>query len=350
MKSISVRLLRPAESCENFMPKTVTIQDVAREAHTSVSTVSRVLTGSAPVSTEKRAMVEDAIQRMGFRPSHVARSLRTRTTHSIGLLINDVTNPFYSAVAKGVEDEANRHGYSLILCNTSEDPDRELQYLHILRDKQVDGIIFGPIGENVEFIRGLSRRIPLVQVDRRLEGIEIETVMADNEGGACRATHLLLERGHRRIGVMTWNAQIMVLSQRVAGYSRALAEANLPPDPALIAEVPRFSPRLVVEAASYLLATQRPTAIFALNNQLGLGALRAIRDLGLRIPDDVALVVFDDLEVFDLMTPRITAVEQPAMTMGQRAVQLLVERIEGHSDRPPQVAVLPTQLVLRESV
>jgi len=332
------------------MPKPITIQDVARAAGTSASTVSRVLTGSAPVSPQKRAAVEEAIQRMGFRPSHVARSLRTRTTHSIGLLINDVTNPFYSAVAKGVEDEARRHGYSLILCNTSEDPERELEYLHILLDKQVDGIIFGPIGENVEFIRALAHRIPLVQVDRRLEGVEIETVMADNEGGACRATRLLLERGHHRIGVMTWSAQIMVLSQRVAGYQRALAEANQPLDPALIAEVPRFNPRLIVEAAAHLLMTQRPTALFALNNQLGLGALRAIRDLGLRIPDDVALIVFDDLEVFDLMTPRITAVEQPAMTMGQRAVQLLVGRIEGQAERPPQVAILPTQLVLRESV
>jgi LacI family transcriptional regulator len=309
-----------------------------------------VLTGSAPVSPDKRAAIEDAIQRMGFRPSFVARSLRTQTTRSIGLLINDVTNPFYSAVAKGVEDEANRHGYSLILCNTSEDSERELQYLHILRDKQVDGIIFGPMGENADFIRALAHRIPLVQVDRRLAGAEIETVMADNEGGARRATRLLLDHGHRRIGVMTWNAQVMVLGQRVAGYERALAEEGLPVDPALIAEVPRFNPALIVEAAARLLTTQHPTALFALNNQLGLGALRAIRALGLRIPADVALVVFDDLEVFDLMTPRITAVEQPAMMMGQRAVQLLVERIAGPADRPPQVVVLPTNMCLRESV
>lgn len=332
------------------MPKTVTIQDVAQAAGTSVSTVSRVLTGSAAVSPEKRRAVEAAIERLGFRPSHVARSLRTRTTHSISLLINDITNPFYSAVAKGVEAEATRHGYSVILGNTNEDPARELDYLRMLRDKQVDGAIFGPTGENAEAIRAIARRMPLVQVDRRLEDIEAPAVLADNEGGAYRAMRLLIGRGHSRIGVVAWDAPITTMVQRTAGCERALREAGLPLDPALFAAAPRFQPDEVPGTVHALLEAQRPTALFALNNQLGLGALRAIQDQGLCIPDDIALIVFDDLDLFTLTTPPISAVDQPAFEMGQRAIQFLLERIQHGPERLSEVTMLPTQLILRGSV
>ncbi len=346
-----------------MMSRKPTIQDVAREAGTSVSTVSRVLTGSAHVSPDRRRAVEAAVARLGFRPSHIARSLRTRSTRTIGLLINDITNPFYSAVVKGAEDEANRRGYGLILCDTNEDPAREQQYLEMLRDKQVDGIIFGPTGSNTALIAPLARRLPLVMIDRRLDEVDADAVLADNEGGAYRAASHLLAHGHRRIGAVTWGGWITSLEQRLRGYRRALTDGGAVADPRLVVEVPRPEAELVSRAicgwlrADWEPAGGPPTALFALNNQMGMGALRAARELGLCIPGDLALVVFDDLEMFELTTPAITAVSQPAADMGRRAVELLVARLadraaggEGRAARPPEVALLPTRLVERGSV
>jgi LacI family transcriptional regulator len=332
------------------MSRRATIQDVAREAGTSVSTVSRVLTGSAPVTPDRRQTVEEAIQRLDFRPSHVARSLRTRATLTVSLLINDITNPFYSAIAKGVEQEAKAEGYSLILCNTDEDPEIELRYLWMMLDKQVDGIILGPTGANEEVAAQLARRMPMVMVDRRLEDVPAAAVVADNVGGAYRAVRMLIGRGHERIGLLTWRLSASTLAERQAGYARALREAGLPFEPNLIREVARPVPSEARRAVTeWLHGEARPTALFALNNQLGLGALAGIRDSGLNIPRDVALVVFDDLDLFELTVPTITAVAQPAHLMGRRAMQFLKQRIENPDLHLPEVAILPTELVLRDS-
>lgn len=328
----------------------VTIQDVAREAGTSVSTVSRVLTGNAPVSSDKRRAVEAAVERLGFHPSHVARSLRTRATQTISLLINDITNPFYSVVARGIEDEANRLGYSLILCNTNDDPARERQYLNVLRAKQVDGIIFGPTGENVDLIQSMARRIPMVLVDRRLDAVPVTAIVADNEGGAHAAVQHLIERGHRQIGIVMWEPELTTLSERYAGASRAMTEAGLILDPALVLRVPRAHPEQIAYEVTCWLGKAKPTALFALNNQLGVGTLHALHDLGLRIPQEMGLIVFDDLEVFQLTDPPISAVAQPAAALGRRAMQALARRIEHPDEPPPGVLVLPTELILRGSV
>lgn len=329
----------------------VTIRDVAQKAGTSVSTVSRVLTGSAPVSGELRASVEQAIDELGYRPSLVARSLKMQTTFTIGLLVNDITNPFFGAVARGVEQEANRHEYSLILCNTDEDPRRELKYLQILRDKQVDGIIFGPTGNNLDFICGLAERIPLVQVDRQVPELDLPAVLVDNEESAYRATRLLVERGHERVAMLGWGMNITTSTEREAGYQRALREARITVDSRLIARPAQFSHSTLIQAADELLRQEpMPTAIFAANNRFGIAALGAIRQLGLNIPQDVALVVFDDIDAFSLMSPSITAIAQPAFQMGQVAMQTMLQRIKSPDGAPPAVHVLPTELIIRESV
>jgi DNA-binding LacI/PurR family transcriptional regulator len=328
----------------------VTIRDVAREAGTSVSTVSRVLTGRARVSEAKRRAVQKAITRLGFRPSQIARSLKTNVTRTVGLLINDITNPFYAALARGAGEEAARHGYSLILCNTGDRAELELQYLHVLRDKQVDGIIFGPCGDNLEDLRELARYVPLVQVDRRLPDLATAAVVTDNEGGAYQAVRHLISRGHRRIGLLSCDLRITTLSLRAVGYTHALQEAGLPLDPSLKALAPNLEPAGTRAAAQQLLELEpRPSAILALNNQLGLGALQAIREARLRMPRDVALMVFDDLDLFALVSPTVSAISQPAYALGQRAMECLVGRIEDAGERLPEVIVLPVRLMLRES-
>lgn len=332
------------------MPRKITILDISRAAGTSPSTVSRVLTGSAAVSPEKRAAVEAAIRAFNFRPNHIARSLTTGTTFSIGLLLNEINNPFYSALARGVEEEANRLGYSLILCNTNEDAKRERQYLDVLQDKQVDGLILGPTGENGDLIRDVARRTPLVQVDRQLSHAHLSAVLVDNEMGAYRATRHLIERGHRRIGLFQWDRPITTFEQRDAGYRRALAEAGLPLDTALEVNIPSLTPARAAEMAADLLTGDHPpTAIFALNNMIGMGVFSAIQRLGLHMPGDVALVCFDDLDFFSMVRPSVTAVCQPSFIMGEQAMRLLARQIEEADDFQPEVIVLTTELIVRES-
>jgi DNA-binding LacI/PurR family transcriptional regulator len=334
------------------MSRKVTIHDISSEAGTSPSTVSRVLTGNAVVSQEKRQAVEDAIRRLNYRPSHIARSLKSRSTQSIGLLLNDITNPFYSAVARGAEDEANRHNFSLILCNTNEEAARELQYLQLMEDKQVDGVILGPTGKNVGIVQEMARRHPIVQIDRYLESVEASIVKVDNESGACAATCLLIEKGHRRIACFRWGKRISTMSERYQGYERALTEAGLALDPALVVDVPALNVAQTMEVVRGVLAQpQRPTAVFALNNQIGSAVIGAVHRLRLRIPQDVALIVFDDLDYFTLIQPTISAVAQPAFEIGTQAVRLLMRQVQsGAEDFTPEQLILPTALVVRESV
>ena len=327
----------------------ITIQDISRRARVSPSTVSRVLTGSATVSQEKRAAVEEAIQSLNYKPSLIARSLRTNKTFSLGLLVNDITNPFYSNLARGVEEEALDQGYSLILCNINEDPERELHYLKVLRSKHVDGIILGPTGGNSEFIVEISQQIPTLLVDREITGSNIGVVTVDNEWGAYQATRYLLQRGHQNIGLATWQQDILTMRQRFAGYQRALDEYGLHVDLANIMKVPRLTAETTDEIAQQFLKRDTPpTAMFALNNQLGLGVLSAIHRLGLRIPHDIALVVFDDLSIFSLYTPPISVVRQPAFEIGTRAIQRLLQEISEPASYTPQVDILPTELVIRD--
>lgn len=330
--------------------KKVTIQDISAVSGVSPSTVSRVLTGKAPVSHEKREAVQLAIDRLNYRPNYLARSLKTDTTYSVGLLLNDITNPFYSAIVRGVEEEANSLGYSVILCNTNEDPERELHYLQILQDKHVDGIIVGPTDHNAQFICELAQQIPLVLVDRQVLDKEVSAVVVNNEESCHQATQLLIERGHRRIGLLR-QSEIATMEERYQGYAQALTQAGIPLDPTLIIQVEGISWKRACDLAEDLLVRpDRPSAIFALNNQLGLGALCAIQRAGLTIPDDIALVTFDDMTAFSLVTPPITVIKQPAFTMGQQAMSLLLKQMQDSSGTKPQTVTLSTELVERASV
>ena len=329
----------------------ITIQDISKVSGTSPSTVSRVLTGSAVVSPEKRDAVQDAIRKLNYRPSHIARSLKTRVTYSVGLLLNDITNPFYSAIARGVEDEAHRQGYSLILCNTSEDPERERLYLEVLQDKHVDGIILGSTDASPDRLYEISQRMPIIQVDRVIPEIESDVVVVDNFSGTLQATMLLIERGYRDIGIVRWRRSISTLAEREAGVRQALLNAGIAYQPAFPVDAVGLSAHDSLAAVKVLLKrSPRPQALVALNNQLGLGVLAACQQLGVRIPDDLALVVFDDLELFSFFQPPITAVEQPAYQMGERAMQMLLARLDADKGSPYEKVVLPTRLIVRHSV
>lgn len=330
----------------------ITIRDVAKASATSISTVSRVVTGSANVSEKTKAAVNKAIKELGYRPNQSARGLKTNTTKTVGLLLNDITNPFYSSIAKGAEEEANKKGYIMMLSNINEDPKNELNTLKMFHDRNVDGILFGPTGKNIKFIQYLNELIPLVQIDRKLEGLDAPAVIVDNERGAYLAVKKLIEKGHKKIGVIKWKAGVHTPQDRLKGYLNALSEAGIDIDASIIIEAPGFSPRNTSVFAKELIDKEdRPSAIFALNNQLGIGALHAIHEAALRIPEEIALLVFDDIETFSLTTPPVSAISQPSSSIGEKAMQLLIHRIENEtSDNVSETVILPTKLIDRESI
>jgi LacI family transcriptional regulator len=327
-----------------------TIHDVAREAGVSASTVSRVLNGSAPVNEEKRRRVLRAVEKLNYRPNALARSLKKKRTHSIGLIVPDITNPFFAEVAKGVEDVAREYGYTVILCNSENDPARERTYLNVLQEKQVDGVIFVTAGANEgDRVGRLERGIPVVMLDREIPGIPADAVLVDNEEGAYEAAKHLLALGHRRIGIITGPLLLSTAEERLEGYKKAMREAGVPVKPRLVKDG-GFTFQGGYAAMHQLLegGNDLPSAVLASSDIMALGAMKAAEERGLRIPQDLALVGFDDIMVASLVKPALTTIAQPKRQMGQLAVEMIVERLERGRRRAKRVLLRP-KLVVRES-
>ncbi|MDR7434127.1 MAG: LacI family DNA-binding transcriptional regulator [Armatimonadota bacterium] len=329
---------------------TPTIRDVARKAGVSVATVSRVVNESAhKVREETRQRVLEAIQALGYQPNDVARGLKKRTSHTIGLIVPDISNPFYPAIARGIEDVANAHGYAIVLCNTYEDLAKEREYLSLLRRRWVDGLIFATSGVNTKHLQWLrGHRVPVVLVARDVEGLEIDAVLVDNFRGAYLAVQHLIGLGHRRIGFIGGPSTLHVSQERRRGYLQALDDAGIAPDPAYSVEG-NFRAEGGDSAMQKLLQlSPPPTAVFAANDLMAIGAMNAIKRVGLRIPGDVAVVGFDDIPFASLVEPRLTTVAQPKYKMGAMAMTLLLERIEGKGDGPRKILLEP-ELIVRDS-
>lgn len=327
-----------------------TIRDVARRAGVAPITVSRVINNSGYVSPETRTRVEAAIAELRYVPNTLARSLRFKKTRVLALIVTDITNPFWTTVARGVEDVANAHGFSLILCNTDEDEAKQDAYLQALLQKRVDGFILVParsVADPVLIIQ--AQNVPVVVLDRRIPDVAVDVVRSDSEGGAYRLITYLLALGHRHIATLSGPPTISTALDRVAGYRRALAEAGLPPEAEMV-----FYGNYDIEsgyqnALRAMKHTPRPTALFAANNFIAIGALRALHEAGMRVPDDMALVCFDDVPMWLQITPFFTMASQRAYQMGQHATELLLERLAGPDMREPREIVLPVDIVVRQS-
>ena len=326
-----------------------TVKDVARRANVSTATVSRVINSQGNVSAERRVRVLEAIEALEYRPSRVARRLRTKSTHVIGLVISDIQNLFYTSVTRGVEDIASRNGYSLILCNTDEDAERERLYLEVMHDENVAGIILASAtsaGHDLKLLRG---HIPVVALDRLMTDVLVDTVLVDNVAGARQAVAHLLALGHRRVGAIIGQQDITTSHERRAGYEQALADFHLPFDPNLIHQADfRQVDDSRRKALELLSLSDRPTALFTGNTLITLGALSAIHAQGRRIPDDMALVAFDDIPWADLLSPPLTAVRQPTYALGRTAAEMLLARM-AHPERRPEQVRLPVELIVRQS-
>lgn len=327
----------------------VTIKDVATHASVSVATVSAVMNGNKYVSPELAQRVRESIATLGYRRNNFARGLKTQVSHSIGLIVPDITNPFFTNIARGVEDVANAHNYSLILGNTDEDPEKEKKYLQLLESKQADGLIIAVTARSYEYLRALSiQHLAIVSIDRSLFDLGIDTVMVDNQAGARAAIEHLIMLGHRRIGLITGLRGIAPTEERILGYTQALEQHGIAVDPALIAEEYARIDGGACGAMELLQLEDRPTALFVMDGTMAIGALQAIAKLGLHCPEDIALACFDDFTWASVMRPHLTVVEQPTYEIGEQSAHLLLERLQ-HRKRAPREIRLQTRLIVRES-
>jgi DNA-binding LacI/PurR family transcriptional regulator len=325
------------------------ISDVASKAGVSNATVSRVLAQKPHVREDVRKRVLKAVEELGYQPSRVARSLRVRTSQTIGLIISDIQNPFFTSLVRAVEDQAYAHKYTIFLCNSDENPYKESLYVDLMLSERVAGVIITPTRETSSPVRRLQEAgIPVVLVDRRIQDQELDSVMVDNVAAARDLVSHLLDQGHRRIGAILASPEITTGRERFQGYETALAEREIALDSTLVRT---GLPKEVLGyqfACELLSLPEPPTAIFTGNNLLTLGALRGINDRGLAIPEDVSLVGFDDMEWTSLIKPRLTVVAQPTYAIGRSAADIILKRIADPTHPVEQIVFKP-EIQIRES-
>lgn len=327
-----------------------TIDDVAEHAGVSTTTVSRVLNGTVSVNAEMTARVRASVEALHYRPNRAARALRARRAKTVGLLISDIQNPFFTALIRGVEDVVQHNGYSLVLCNSDEDPRKELQYLEVLCAEQVSGAIIVPTNElqpGLKLFR--EQRIPVVTIDRRIKDRETDAILVDNVRGAREAVTHLIQNGYRRVGIITGPMTTTTGSERLEGYRQALVNAGVEYDLTLVrcGSFREDSGRLLAEE---LLDLDQPVdALFVGNNAMSFGVFTAIDSRGLRVPEDIGMVGFDDMPWASLRAISLTTVAQPVYELGNTAASRLFQRLLHPHTFSRQEIVLSPWLCVRES-
>ena len=334
------------------MRKKITLKDVAREAGLSVTMVSRVLGNYGYFSEETKSKVLKAAEKLNYKPDVIARGFKTRQTKAIGAVVSDVLTFFFTTLVRGIEDVASQSGYSVILCNSDEDAIKERGYLLALYERNVDGLIVSPSTGNHSYLKKLSRGgMPLVLVDRGIRGLKVSTVLVDNEAGSYEAVNYLMSLGHRRIGIITGLKGVTTSKERLAGYKKALEENHISLEPELIkgGDYRREKANQVTE--EFLKMKHPPTALFVSNEPMASGALLALRKNKVKIPEEMAIIGFDDPVWTPLTEPALTTVSQPSYSMGTLACQDLLKEIKGvsHSKIPSEDIILKPKLIIRES-
>jgi LacI family transcriptional regulator len=322
-----------------------TMKDVAAHARVGLKTVSRVTNGEEGVAPDTRQRVLDSIAALGFRRNDGARLLRQGRTGGIGMVMEDLADPFYAPLVRAVEEVARGHGALLINGSSAEDPERERELVLALCARRVDGLVVVPAGEDHRYLRPeMEAGVATVFVDRSPGLLEADTVLTDNAGGAREGTAHLIARGHRRIGFLGDRADIQTAAERLRGYRAALADAGLPVDPAWVALGPTEPGRVRAEAERMLTGSEPVTAFLAGNNRVTVALVRVLAGR----PRRTALVGFDDFELADLLTPPVTVVAQDPALLGRTAAGLLFRRLAGEAG-PAERVTLPTRLLPRGS-
>ena len=328
-----------------------TVRAVAKLAGVSPMTVSRVINNAENVAEGTRQKVLRAIAELDYVPNRLARGLTSRRSSTLGLVVPDVVNPFFTLVLRGAEAAARRAGYRLLVCDSENDPRREREYLEDLVSYRVDGLLVAPARESSKagLLPLLRRGFPFVLIDRSIANLDCDLVQSDNVAGARRLTEHLIAIGHRRIAHLVDSDDNSTGRERLQGYREALQAAGIEGSDALLyhTSVDRIGGYRAVQ--SMLAGQPWPTAIFAVNNMTAVGAMEALRERGLSVPGDIGLVCFDDVEHLAVLSPFLTVMDQPAETFGTLAAQMLVERVEGKGGDSGRRIVLKSELIVRES-
>ena len=329
----------------------VTLRDVAQRAGVSAMTVSRVVNGSGSVDAETQRRVEEAILALDYIPNRLARSLVSQQTRTIGLIVPDVVNPFFAPVVRGAETTARKAGYRVLLCNSEGDLRLEREYIEDLVAHRVEGLLLAPASDRsrVALLSLLKGRFPLVLLDRSLPDTDCDHVISDSVAGARRLVEHLIAIGHRRIAHFTESDDVSTGRDRLEGYRQALEAAHIPVSEDLIFRT--TTDRIGGYRAAQLMLhlDPLPTAIFTVNNMTALGTMQALRERGLKVPEDIGLVCFDDVEHLAVLSPFLTVVDQPGETFGTLGAQLLFERISGKAGNRSRRIVLQADLIVRQS-
>ncbi|MFA6075758.1 MAG: LacI family DNA-binding transcriptional regulator [Negativicutes bacterium] len=328
----------------------VTIKDIAKLAGVSVSTVSRAMNDTFDVGADTRKRIMQLVEEQGYRPNNMARGLVTQKLYTIGLIVPDISNPFFSEIAVGVEKRARALGYSVIFCNSDNDPEIERESIAMLRGKMVDGLIASLSRESFAELANIEAAgFPLVQLDRSIESTKTASVLVDNQTSGYIATKHLLELGHRRLIHFSGNHATQSAHDRKKGFEKAVREYGLSDN-----EFAIFEGNFTVESGIRLFGQllkidNRPTAIFAASDLQAVGAIAAAFDAGVAIPEEISIIGHDDVPIASLVRPRLTTMAQPKYKLGEIAVNLLVRRLIDGSAQPPENHVLQTELVVRQS-
>jgi len=341
--------------------KKISISDIARKAGVSVSTVSFVMNDKAVkmrISQEVILRVETIAREMGYRPNQLARGLRTGKTKTIGLIVENISNAFFATLAKTIEDEAKKYDYKVVYCSTDNDEGKARELINMLSQRQVDGYIITPtlnLSEDIQRLQSESK--PVVLIDRYFPCCEdIPYVLVDNYGGVAQGMECLIEKGYRKIALVTIEASMAHMKDRMNAYYEVLKNHDIIPDPSHVKLIPYGSEGVPAlgEIMEFLSAKKGEIdAVFFLTNYLGVLGIEAIKKQGIRVPEDLAVLCFDDNDIFRLYTPTISVIKQPIAEIGQRAIHALIERLNhSGSDLQPTLVQLKlkAELVRRESI
>lgn len=333
---------------ENVFMGNVKMKDVAKRAGVSVATVSYVINNTKNVLPETRERVIRALTELDYRPNSIAKSLRQKMTNTIGVIISDASNPFFTSMFRGIDDVFTKLGYQLIVCSSDEKPEKERKYLELLSQKQVDGIILAPTGGNRNYINDLLRSgLPMIFIDRYLEDVKIPAVVVDNTEASYQATQHLINMGHRRIGILVGLKDISSTKERLNGYEAALKANGIPLDPELIKSGYSNTLEGYKAMLELLNLPSRPTAVFGTNNLMTIGLMQALQNNHVKCPEEIAVVGFDDFEWATAFRPFLTTVAQPTYELGKTAAEMLLKSRE--EEIKVTRVILHCQFMIRES-
>lgn len=327
------------------LDRRVTIRDVAGEAGVSIKTVSRVLNDEPSVAPQTAARVVEAASKLGYKPNELARGLKARQTRTVGLIIADVSNPFFADCCKAIEQTLAERGYALILCASGEDTASERSYVELLSRRRIDGLLIAPAPDGAEHLRReVAAGLPVVAFDRPAEGLQTDTIIVSNRDGAQQATRHLISHGHERIAFIGDDERIYTARKRLEGYRQAMQEAGLRPEYHMRSGT---IPAARKTAARSLEDPGGASAFLGGNSLITAGILHALQ--GVSIPQEAAVVGFDDFQLVSALRPNLTVVRQPTELLGQTAARMLLERLEGSVAASSRREVLSTELIVRGS-